>query len=103
MLTVDNISTVLVRSFLLTESKQLMLYEEKINSQEKENKSLQDTVSTLSREVYTLKSVVNNRRDDKTGATDSGKAVVQQIYDRTSNQFWLPLKPRELLQGVGLL
>jgi hypothetical protein len=50
-----------------------MHYEKKINSQEKENKSLQNTATTLSREVYTPKSVVNNRKTTRLVPPTAGK------------------------------
>jgi hypothetical protein len=80
MLPINNISTVpegafledkmdLVLSLLLKQLKQLSVFEEKINSLEKENKSLHSIVSNLSREVYTLKNAVNNSEQQSRGCS----------------------------------
>jgi hypothetical protein len=88
----------MVLSLLLKQTKQLSVYEEKISSLEAENKSLRSTVNTLSKEMHSLKSAVNNsdqqRRgntvrllglpmsEDEVGATDGGKSLATRVYDR---------------------
>jgi hypothetical protein len=124
VLPIDNISTVpegafledkmdLVLSLLLKQLKQLSVFEEKINSLEKENKSFHSIVSNLSREVYTLKNAVNNSEqqsrgcsirllglppeEDETDLTDGRKALAHQDYDSLT---LVPPKPRELYTRV---
>jgi predicted nuclease with TOPRIM domain len=80
------------QSTLLTKSQQ------KIEELEKENSTMRTTISTLSREVYSLKNSCNRRDqlllsnsirifgvsvgDDEPNATDGGKALASKIYDK---------------------
>jgi hypothetical protein len=90
---VDIMLELLVKqSTLLTKSQQ------KIEELEKENSTKRTTISTLSREVYSLKNSCNRRDqlllsnsirifgvsigDDEPNATDGGKALASKIYDK---------------------
>jgi hypothetical protein len=88
----------IVLSLLLKQTKQLTLYEEKITSLEKENKSLRSSVNVLSKEVHNLKTSANHREqqtrgcsvrllglsmaEDEQGSTDGGKALATRIYEK---------------------
>jgi hypothetical protein len=88
----------IVLSLLIKQSKQLSIYEEKISSLEKENKSLRSSVNTLSKEVHILKNAVNSREqqtrgcsvrllglslsEEERGSTDGGKALSSRIYEK---------------------
>jgi hypothetical protein len=83
---------------LIKQTKQLATFEDKILSLEKENKSLRSSVTSLSKELHSLKNDVNFNNqllrgcsirllgfpmaDEEVGATDGGKALAGRIYDK---------------------
>jgi hypothetical protein len=100
---VDIVLDLLVKqSVLLTKSWQ------KIEELEKENATMRTTISTLSREVHSLKNSSNRREqlllsnsirifgvsigDDEPNATDGGKALAGKIYDKVLKPVLLAAK-----------
>ncbi len=107
----------IVLSLLFRQSKQLTLYEEKITSLEKENKSLRSAVSSLSKEVLTLKTAVNHNdqqmrgnsirllglpmAEDEIGATDGGKALAQRVYDKILKPILVAARTKGSIPGCA--